>query len=337
MPNNAIFIEPVLSTHHWQKQLADAITDPLTLLKRLQLNPDDFADPISAKKLFPMRVPLPFITKMKPGDINDPLLLQVLPSQDEFTKTPGYTHDPLLEQQSELPGLLHKYKSRVLIVFRGGCAVNCRYCFRRHFPYQDNNINKTKLLEIIDYIANKTQINEVILSGGDPLMANDQHIQWFIKQLESVAHITRLRIHTRLPVVIPDRLTTTLATTLQQSRFNCVMVLHINHANEVDQTLTDALVKFKQAGVTLLNQAVLLKNINDDVTSQIVLSEKLFAAGILPYYLHLLDKVEGAAHFDVEESQAKAIMARLLIELPGFLIPKLVREIGGQPSKTPIY
>ncbi|MFT4924290.1 MAG: EF-P beta-lysylation protein EpmB [Phenylobacterium sp.] len=335
--------QTILLTHtshqqkSWQQDLADAVTDPLTLLKLVKLDPQDFADPVSAKTLFPMRVPLPFIAKMAQGDPSDPLLLQVLPDQEEFVQAPGYSHDPLAEQQSELPGLLHKYKSRVLVVFRGGCAVNCRYCFRRHFPYQDNHINQAKLTDIVAYIREHPGINEVILSGGDPLMAKDSHIDWFLGQLEAIGHLTRFRIHTRLPVVIPNRLTHALANRLGQSRLNAVMVLHINHANEIDGHLSDALIKFKQAGVTLLNQAVLLRGINDGVAQQVALSEDLFAAGILPYYLHLLDKVAGATHFDMAEQEATAIMAQLLKELPGFLVPKLVREIGGQPSKTPIY
>jgi EF-P beta-lysylation protein EpmB len=322
--------------HTWHKDLADAITNPVQLLEMLNLSADDFVDPISARTLFPMRVPLPFIAKMNKQDVNDPLLLQVLPDHREFTAVAGYGEDPLEEQQSALPGLLHKYKSRVLIVFRSGCAVNCRYCFRRHFPYQDNSINKNKLLEILDYVRNHSEINEVILSGGDPLMAKDKYIEWFIEQLETIETVSRLRIHTRLPVVIPNRLTQELATMLGNSRLNCAIVLHINHGNEIDDELALALVKFRQASITLLNQAVLLKGINNSVEAQVVLSERLFDAGVLPYYLHVLDKVEGTAHFDTDESEAKAIAAGLLAELPGFLIPKLVREIAGQPSKTPI-
>lgn len=323
-------------TRTWQQDLSDAVTNPVELLKMLNLSSEDFVNPISARTLFPMRVPLPFIAKMNKQDANDPLLLQVLPDHQEFTAVPGYGQDPLEEQQSALPGLLHKYKSRVLIVFRSGCAVNCRYCFRRHFPYQDNSINKNKLLEILDYVRNHNEINEVILSGGDPLMAKDDYIQWFIEQLETIETVSRLRIHTRLPVVIPNRLTQELSNMLSNSRLNCAIVLHINHGNEVDENLALALVKFRQTGITLLNQAVLLKGINDSVAAQVILSERLFDAGILPYYLHVLDKVAGAAHFDCDESEAKAIVTGLLAELPGFLIPKLVREIAGQPSKTPI-
>jgi EF-P beta-lysylation protein EpmB len=335
MNNSIAIIEPAQQSS-WQKELADAVTTPEKLLTMLDLKLADFVDPVSAKSLFPMRVPLPFISKMVKGDVNDPLLAQVLPSHQEFVNPPGYNTDPLQEQQSQMPGLLHKYKSRVLIIFRSGCAVNCRYCFRRHFPYQNNSINKTKLLDILGYVKTHPQINEVILSGGDPLMANDQYIQWFVSQLEKVEKVTRLRIHTRLPVVIPSRLTNELSAILGRSRLNTAMVLHVNHANEVDQSLINALFKFREAGVTLLNQAVLLKDINDSVEQQVALSERLFDGGILPYYLHVLDKVEGAAHFDVDEVHAKQLMKALLTELPGFLIPKLVREVAEQPSKTPI-
>lgn len=335
MPQNAVPIS-LVEQIPWQQELAQAVTDPKQLLSMLSLTAEDFTDPVSAKKLFAMRVPLPFIAKMNKSDPNDPLLLQVLPASEEFVNAPGFTHDPLKEQQSKLPGLLHKYKSRVLVMFRTGCAVNCRYCFRRHFPYQDNNINKAKLLEIIEYLHANPQINEVILSGGDPLMANDQHVEWFVRQLETVKSLSRLRIHTRLPVVIPNRLTERLGEVLGNSRLNAIMVLHINHGNEIDEALKQRTEAIKQYGITLLNQAVLLKGINDDVQTQVTLSEKLFDAGILPYYLHLLDKVQGAAHFEVSEEKAKALYGEMLTELPGFLMPKMVREIAEQPSKTPV-
>ena len=283
-----------------------------------------------------MRVPKPFIAKMRPNDKNDPLLRQVLPDSDEFLTPAGYHNDPLDEQQAAIPGLLHKYQSRVLVIFRTGCAVNCRYCFRRHFPYSENNINKQKLIDIIAYINNNPQINEVILSGGDPLMAKVQHIDWFITQLNHIDNITRIRFHTRLPVVIPARITTSLVNLLSNSPKNIIMVLHINHANEIDQTLIDALKPLANNGITLLNQAVLLKDINDTVQAQVNLSERLFDAKILPYYLHLLDRVTGASHFEVSEQQAQHLMREVLKALPGFLVPKLVREIAGQNSKTPI-
>ncbi|WP_018692393.1 EF-P beta-lysylation protein EpmB [Algicola sagamiensis] len=321
----------------WQKDLAQAVTRPEDLFELLDLSTENAQQDFEARKLFPMRVPRPFIQKMRPGDRLDPLLLQVLPVQSEFLDPAGYSHDPLEEQDAALPGMLHKYKTRILVIFKGGCAVNCRYCFRRHFPYDENHINRASLMPILTYIQAHSEINEVILSGGDPLMAKDNQIAWFLAELEKIEHVRRLRIHTRLPVVIPARLTTSLANLLQQSHLDVVMVLHVNHGNEIDDLLAQGVQRLKQAGVYVLNQAVLLKGINDSPVVQITLSEKLFSAGILPYYLHVLDKVKGAAHFDVTEEHAKKLMREVIKGLPGFLVPKLVREIGGEPSKTPIH
>lgn len=321
----------------WQKELAMAVSKPETLLKILSIEPSYFnSSDFDARKLFPVKVPLPFINKMEKGNPNDPLLLQVMPVRQEFLKMAGFYQDPLQEQSNQRPGLLHKYKSRVLILFRTGCAINCRYCFRRHFPYKNNHLNKQSLLDTLDYIANNNNINEVILSGGDPLMANDDAIEWFVDKLEKIPRIIRLRLHTRLPVVIPNRITEQLCQRLSRSRLQIVIVTHINHCNEIDQVLTEKLTQLKNAGITLLNQAVLLKGINDSCQAQVDLSESLFAAGILPYYLHLLDKVEGASHFHIEDYEASQLMHQMLIELPGFLVPKLVRESGGMQSKTPI-
>jgi EF-P beta-lysylation protein EpmB len=283
-----------------------------------------------------MRVPMHFANLIEKQNTSDPLFKQVFPSKSEFNTSPQYVTDPLLEQANDTPGLLHKYKSRVLIIFKTGCAVNCRYCFRRHFPYADNAVNKKQLLTHLEYIKQHDEINEVILSGGDPLMADDKSIAWFLNELAALPNITRVRIHTRLPVVIPTRITDELVNTLQQSRFNVIMVMHINHANEVSEQLKQACKKLKSANVTLLNQAVLLKEVNDNLPAQVELSESLFGAGILPYYLHVLDKVSGAMHFDISEIQAKQLYSEMLAELPGFLMPKMVREIGGEKSKTPI-
>ncbi|CAM4420243.1 EF-P beta-lysylation protein EpmB [Pseudoalteromonas maricaloris] len=321
---------------NWQKELANVVTDPQELLNILGLHDQFDARDFAAKRLFPMRVPRPFIAKMRHGDRHDPLLLQVLPVHQEYLTEAGFSKDPLEEQDAPVPGLLHKYRSRVLLMLKTGCAVNCRYCFRRHFPYQDNQVNKRTLEPVFDYLRAHPEINEVILSGGDPLMAKDDMIAWVLEQLEAIPQIKRLRIHSRLPVVIPARITEELCLRLTKSHLKVILVNHINHANEIDDTFKAAMQRLKQANVTLLNQAVLLKGINNDVAAQAQLSEALFDADILPYYLHLLDKVEGASHFDVEEREAKTIMAELLEMLPGFLVPKLVREIGGQPSKTPI-
>lgn len=320
----------------WQKELADSFINPLHLLDYLQLDPDQFTHDAEARTLFPLRVPLPFASRMEKGNADDPLFKQVFTSAQEFVDAPGFVSDPLQEHDNDVEGLLHKYESRALLIVRGGCAVNCRYCFRRDFPYAGNSLNKAGWLKILGYLRQDAKINEVILSGGDPLMAKDDFLSWLVAQIESIPTITRIRIHTRLPVVIPSRITSSLIDWFANSRLRPVMVLHINHANEIDALVADKMRQLIQAGVVLLNQAVLLKGVNDDVNSQAALSESLFEAGILPYYLHMLDKVRGASHFDVDEAKAKAIVTELIKRLPGFLVPKLVREIGGQPGKTPV-
>jgi len=321
---------------NWQKELANVVTCPKVLLEMVGLSSQVHENDIKARSLFPVRVPLPFIKKIRHGDANDPLLLQVMPRHQEFLTKSGFNKDPLLEQDNNQPGLLHKYKSRVLVMFKTGCAVNCRYCFRRHFPYQENQLNKRSLIDALSYIKSDNNINEVILSGGDPLMAKDDAISWFLDELEQIPQIKRMRIHSRLPVVIPARITEQLCERLAKSPLKIIFVNHINHANEIDNDFKNAMKMLKQANVLLLNQAVILKDVNDTVDAQINLSEALFDADVMPYYLHLLDKVEGASHFDIDEAQAIKIMAELLEALPGFLVPKLVREIGGQKSKTPI-
>jgi len=321
---------------NWQKELANVVTCPKVLLEMVGLSSQVHENDIKARSLFPVRVPLPFIKKIRHGDANDPLLLQVMPRHQEFLTKSGFNKDPLLEQDNNQPGLLHKYKSRVLVMFKTGCAVNCRYCFRRHFPYQENQLNKRSLIDALSYIKSDKNINEVILSGGDPLMAKDDAISWFLDELEQIPQIKRMRIHSRLPIVIPARITEQLCERLAKSPLKIIFVNHINHANEIDNDFKNAMNMLKQANILLLNQAVILKDVNDTVDAQINLSEALFDADVMPYYLHLLDKVEGASHFDIDEAQAIKIMAELLEALPGFLVPKLVREIGGQKSKTPI-
>lgn len=321
----------------WQRELGQSYTTPAALGEALGLDATWVAQHEKARQLFPMRVPRPFAALMEPNNPHDPLLQQVLPLSDEFNEVAGFHSDPLQETHLQGPtGLLHKYKSRVLLVLRGGCAVNCRYCFRRHFPYQEHQISHTELRQIHDYIAQHPEINEVILSGGDPLMANDKQLTSLIQQLEQHPHLSRLRIHSRLPVVIPQRLTTKLAQQLGQSRLQSILVLHINHPNEISPQLGTALKAFQEQGVWLFNQSVLLKGINNSITTLTQLSEALFTVGILPYYLHQLDRVKGAAHFEVSEAEGQQIMQGLLRELPGFLVPKWVREVGGEASKTPL-
>jgi EF-P beta-lysylation protein EpmB len=322
--------------NNWQKELAMAFSDPVSLLNYLNLPVDNFVEDIKARKLFPMKVPRPFAARMKKGDALDPLFQQVFTSSKEFTDPAGFSADPLMEQNNSQAGILHKYQNRLLLLIRGGCAVNCRYCFRRHFPYSDNHLNKKQWQQVLTYIADNPQIDEVIYSGGDPLMAKDDFLAWLSTQIAAIAHVKRLRIHTRLPVVIPSRITDELIDWFTSTRLTPVMVVHVNHANEIDHSFANAMKKLRQAGVTLLNQSVLLRGINDNVEQQIALNEGLFEVGVMPYYLHLLDKVTGAEHFDLPQQHAIDLMSELIKRQPGYLVPKLVREIGGQPGKTPI-
>lgn len=328
--------KPVSVESNWQKELALSFTDPVKLLEYLQIDPAEYALDAQARRLFPMRVPRHFVRLMRVRDPSDPLLLQIMPNRAEFESPTGYVTDPLEEQDNQQPGLLHKYKSRVLMIVRGGCAVNCRYCFRRHFPYADNSPSLQQLQDNLSMIATDRDINEVILSGGDPLMAKDPHLARLAKDISAIPHVKRLRIHTRLPVVLPERIDNQFVQWFSELALQRILVLHINHANEVSPQLAERLASLQRAGVTLLNQAVLLKGVNDSVDTQVALSEALFAAGIMPYYLHVLDKVQGAAHFDISDALARELMHGMLAKLPGFLVPKLVREEAGKTAKSPI-
>lgn len=320
----------------WQKELANVVTDPKKLLLALNICPENYVQHFKARQLFPVRVPKPFIERMVKGDINDPLLKQVMPLSQEFIETDGFSTDPLEEHDTVAEGLLHKYKHRVLMIVKSGCAINCRYCFRRHFPYADNSPNKQRWQQALNYISEHTEISEVIFSGGDPLMASDEHLTWLIEQLEKIPHVTRLRIHTRLAIVIPQRITLPLVTLLAKTRLKSVIVFHINHANEIDQQVINALQPLRDARIPLFNQSVLLKGVNDSAQVLCQLSERLFDNGIQPYYLHLFDKVQGVAHFAVDELQEQAIVKEMMATLPGFLMPKVVREIAGEANKTPM-
>jgi EF-P beta-lysylation protein EpmB len=325
------------SREDWLSQLADVITDPDELLRLLNVDADEnLLAGREAKRLFPLRVPRAFAARMQKGNPNDPLLLQVLTSQQEFVAAPGFSTDPLEEQHSVVPGLLHKYRNRALLLVKGGCAVNCRYCFRRHFPYADNQGNKRNWQTALDYIVAHPELDEIIFSGGDPLMAKDNELTWLIDALEAIPHIKRLRIHSRLPIVIPARITDTLTARFANSSLQILLVNHINHTQEIDDEFRLAMRKLKRAGVTLLNQSVLLRDVNDNAQTLAKLSNALFDAGVMPYYLHVLDKVQGAAHFMVSDDEARAIMRELLTLVSGYMVPKLAREIGGEPSKTPL-
>ena len=325
------------SREDWLTQLADVVTSPDELLHLLNVDADaNLLAGRDAKRLFALRVPRAFIARMEPGNPNDPLLRQVLTSKEEFINAPGFSTDPLEEQHSVVPGLLHKYSNRALLLVKGGCAVNCRYCFRRHFPYAENQGNKRNWQQALEYISAHPQLDEIIFSGGDPLMAKDHELDWLLTQLESIPHIKRLRIHSRLPIVIPARITDTLVARIAASSLQVLLVNHVNHANEIDAAFRTSMRKLRMAGVTLLNQSVLLRGVNDNANALADLSNALFDAGVMPYYLHVLDKVQGAAHFMVSDEEARAIVRELLTLVSGYLVPKLAREIGGEPSKTPL-
>lgn len=318
-------------------QLADVITDPDELLHILKIDRDEPSlAGREAKRLFALRVPRAFVARMEQGNPNDPLLRQVLTSSQEFIAAPGFSTDPLEEQHSVVPGLLHKYRNRALLLVKGGCAVNCRYCFRRHFPYADNQGNKRNWQGALDYIVAHPELDEIIFSGGDPLMAKDHELDWLLAQLEAIPHVKRLRIHSRLPIVIPARITETLAGRFARSTLQILLVNHINHAQEIGEDFRAAMALLRRSGVTLLNQSVLLRGVNDSAQTLADLSNALFDAGVMPYYLHVLDKVQGAAHFMVSDDEARRIVRELLALVSGYLVPKLAREIGGEPSKTPL-
>ena len=294
----------------------------------------DQVQPVDQSPDFPVRVPEPFVTRMVPGDPHDPLLRQVLAVADERHAMPGFVKDPLDELEGPMPGVLHKYRSRVLVIYRGGCAINCRYCFRRHFPYQENTLTARDIDGLVSYLKAHPEVNEVILSGGDPLMADDQALSGLFVRLESVSSIHRLRIHTRLPIVIPERVTDLLCQAIAATALPVVMVLHSNHANEIDQSVMDAVSQLRAVCRSVLNQSVILKGINDSADVLIALSERLFEAGIDPYYLNVLDRVSGAHHFDVSDLEVAALHQALLNALPGYLVPKLVREVPGIGHKV---
>lgn len=327
-------VTPLASS--WQLSLQQALASIDELCSFIELSPKDKEQLQQACQDFPVCVPKEFAARMEKGNPRDPLLLQVLPQAAELIQTPGYRRDPLEEARfNPLPGLLQKYHGRVLITLTGRCAIHCRYCFRRHFPYQENNPGSEGREQLLRAIGEDQSIREVILSGGDPLTVSDRLLQQFILALANIPHVTTVRIHTRLPIVIPARVTDELIGGLTGTRLQCVMVIHANHANEIDDAVIAQCLRLRVAGVTLLNQSVLLKDINDDVESLVQLSQRLFVAGVLPYYLHLCDKTQGTAHFDVAETQAKNLMAAVRARLPGYLVPQCVREIPGAPNKVP--
>ena len=319
----------------WRDILAASFRDAQSLLDYLQTPVESLLAPDHPALKFPVLVPRPFADCIERGNPADPLLRQILPLSDEGISATGFITDPLGEKTTNVqPGLIHKYQGRVLMLAATACAVNCRYCFRRHFEYSDNRLSRKQRDEALDYVRNDASVTEVILSGGDPLMLQDDALAALIASIDAIPHIRRIRIHTRLPVVIPQRVTAALTDILARSRCDICMVLHINHANELTP-MHESLINLRNVGITLLNQSVLLKGVNDDLSILSELSERLFTFGVLPYYLHLPDRVEGTQHFTVSDAQGCELITELRKILPGYLVPKLVREVAGEPYKIP--
>lgn len=322
----------------WQSALANAFDDLEQLLAFLELTPEQLDFTPLAGHNFPIRVPLSFAQCMQKGNPHDPLLRQVLPSQEELVDYPGYTHDPVGDlQASATIGVIHKYHGRALLITTGSCAVHCRYCFRRNFPYQELQLSKSQLHLAMDYLQSHSELSEVILSGGDPLLLNDARLQMLLEQINSIAHIQRIRIHTRIPVVLPERVTPELLTLLSQSRAKVVMVLHANHAQELSERVAEVTRLLNSYQITLLNQSVLLKGVNDCAVILKQLSERLFECGVLPYYLHTLDKAKGTGHFALASAQALELYRQLQVVLPGYLVPRLVTEQAGAAHKILLH
>jgi len=328
---------PLPTPVRWQQLWREAVRDPRTLLEQLGLDPD--ALPVSAEAAgqFALRVPQGFIARMHQGDRHDPLLRQVLPVTDELQHAPGFTLDAVGDGLArKATGVIQKYQGRALLVTTGSCAINCRYCFRRHFPYAEETAAAAGWREAVAAIAADPDIDEVILSGGDPWSLATPKLAELTDALKGVPQLKRLRVHTRLPVVLPERVDAALTEWLAALPWPVAVVLHANHAREFDAAVDAAMRRLREAGASLLNQAVLLRGVNDSVEALAALSERSYAAGVLPYYLHQLDRVQGAAHFEVADEQALALHRALAARLSGYLVPKLVREVAGDPGKRPL-
>ena len=323
----------------WQRLLAEAITRADELLEAVGMSPDAGGglSRAAAERQFGVRVPRGFAKRIRRAEAGDPILRQVLPAAAEDEAAEGFTDDPVGELgASPGAGILQKYHGRALLVVTPACAVHCRYCFRRHFPYGDHALAGRLWATALDRIAADPTLSEVILSGGDPLTVPDDRLARLVGGITAIPHVRRLRIHTRVPIVLPERVDEALVAWLSRVRTPAVVVVHANHASEIDADVRRALAVLRGCGVTLLNQSVLLAGVNDSVDALCELSERLFEAGALPYYLHLLDRVRGAAHFEVPEVEALRLIAGVRDRMPGYLVPRLVREVAGAPSKVAV-
>ena len=321
----------------WQTALTQAIRDPAQLLQRLDLPLDLLPAAAAAARLFPLRVPHSYVRRMQAGNPHDPLLRQVLPLAAEFTAEPAGQTDPVGDLNAMAsPGLLHKYHGRALLVTTGACAIHCRYCFRRHFPYAGANPLHQHREATLEYLRSHPDVNELILSGGDPLSLPDRQLAEWVQACEAIPHLHTLRLHTRLPVVLPERVNPELCDWLAGTRLAKVIVLHINHPQEIDAEVSQAICALRESGATLLNQSVLLRGVNDELATLTLLSQTLFANGILPYYLHQFDPVQGAMHFAVPVAEGQTLVSGLRASLPGYLVPRYVQEIPGMAAKYPL-
>ncbi|MBI1195669.1 MAG: EF-P beta-lysylation protein EpmB [Gammaproteobacteria bacterium] len=337
MNSNPAYNSAITAVKHplpWQSELARGIRDAGELCRHLTLPEGIFSD-IDLKNPFPIRVPLGFVSRMRPGDPDDPLLRQVLPRICEEEQVIGFSTDPVGDMAAlKRPGLLHKYRGRALVMTTGACAIHCRYCFRRHFPYQDETPHGDDWSSLLKLVREDGSIREIILSGGDPLMVPDARLSTLVSDLLAIDHVARIRFHTRLPIVLPERIDQNFMAWFSLLGRKAVVVVHCNHPNEIDTEVEAALERLGRTGSILMNQAVLLRGVNDRTEILAALSERLFELGVLPYYLHQLDRVRGAAHFEVPRDEARALYRELHASLPGYLVPRLVEEIPGEPGKT---
>lgn len=335
IPATAAPSQPAAGTD-WRQLWRDAVTDGRELLNLLDL--DHLADRLPADDAgFALRVPRGFVARMRRGDPDDPLLLQVLPQLTERETHPGFSLDAVGDMEARgAHGVLHKYQGRALLIASGACAINCRYCFRRHFPYGEEIAAAAHWREALGYLERDASISELILSGGDPLSLSTTKLVELSRGMADITHLRRLRIHSRMPVVLPERVDAALCDWLVALPQQAVVVIHANHANELDASVAAACARLREAGAMLFNQSVLLRGVNDSVDALADLSERLFDCGVVPYYLHQIDRVQGAAHFEVDDASALAFMDALRARLPGYLVPRLVREIAGADSKRPL-
>ncbi len=321
----------------WQEAIADGVSSLAELLSMLELEPEQLSVSTDAARQLRLRVPRGFVARMRPGDPDDPLLRQVVPTIAELGEARGFVDDPVADgAASPLSGVVHKYRGRLLLLVTGACGIHCRYCFRRHFPYAEASLGAEQWGLTLGYVRGDPTLTEVILSGGDPLSVSDRRLARLAASLAGIPHLQRLRVHTRMPVIVPERVDDELLGWLAGGRLRPIVVLHVNHPREIDTAVRRAVSRMADAGITLYNQAVLLAGVNDRIETLCQLSETLFDAGVQPYYLHLLDRVRGAAHFEVSEPRARELARGMASRLPGYLVPRVVREIPGAEAKVPL-